>query len=223
MRSSDLSRMIDHTMLRQQATKDQIACICNEAVEHHFATVAIHPRFVSLAHDIVRGTPVGITVAVAYPQGAWTIDAKCREIGELIACGATDCDHVVDIKAVRDGNYSALEREARACREAAEGVVVKAILEVCLLTEEEIDAASRIFAGYGYDYVKTSTGYLAPPTARQISVMAQAVAGTDTRVKAAGGITSLAEAMEAIGAGAVRLGTSSGVRIIEEAYARWGR
>jgi deoxyribose-phosphate aldolase len=208
--------MIDHTLLRQDATKAEIHQLCHQAMQHGFSTVAIHPIHVSFAHCVLAGSGVGITSAIAYPQGNWSVPMKRAELERAVRDGATDCDYVLSIGALRDGRMEHLREEAVAMRAAAAGVVLKAILEVCLLTNAQIVDACSLYAELGFDYVKTSTGYLRPSTLEQVALMVRTVNGSSTKVKVAGGITTLEQAVTLVDAGALRLGTSAGVAIMAE-------
>ena len=215
MNRNTLCRMIDHTQLRATASLEDIRLLCLEALRYRFATVALHPCHIAYARDLLGGSDVGITAAISYPYGAEEPGSKAFEIEDAVAGGATDCDFVINLSALKEKEYKTLEREAEACRKAAGTRMLKAILEVCLLSDEEILTACRLYAGAGCDFVKTSTGFLAPPTVSQVRLMAEAVSGGPARVKAAGGIRSAADAAAMIEAGATRLGTSAGRRIYD--------
>lgn len=235
MTKTEFARKIDHTLLKPAATYSELENLCKAAVTYGFATVAVQPAVIPFVRNWLdtcesdtcesencesdsehQGGGVGITAALSYPQGNWTTAMKCREIEQAIADGATDCDMVINIGALREGRYTLLKQEAQECRKASRGYTAKAILEVCLLTEEQIRAAGEIYAEAGFDYIKSSTGFLKPPTLRQITLMTEAAAGSRTKVKAAGGIAALEIALALIQAGVTRLGTSSGERLIQD-------
>lgn len=210
--------LIDHTLLKPQATKQEIATICLEAREHEFATVAIEPVYIPYAAHLLQGSKTGITSAIAYPHGCWSIDAKCREIEACLRYGASDCDYVLDLGALKEGNFKRIREEAKACRNATGTAIMKVILEVALLSDEEISTACTICAEEGADFVKTSTGYLGSPTINQVELMVKAVQGSATAVKAAGGFSTLERVEHALALGVKRIGTSSSLTLLHA----WG-
>jgi deoxyribose-phosphate aldolase len=216
MHIRSIAGLLDHTLLRQDATRAEIQQICLQAIQHGFATVAIHPLHVPLAHAMLTGSTVGITVAISYPQGNWDVALKCAQLERAVRDGATDCDYVLDVRALLDGKLSTLRTEGLAMRTAACDSILKVILEVALLTDAQIAEACSLYAELGFDYVKTSTGFLRPATHEQVALMVQSVKGSPTKVKAAGGITTLDQALALLEVGASRLGTSAGVAIMAE-------
>jgi deoxyribose-phosphate aldolase len=208
--------IIDHTLLKPEATREQIEKLCIEARENEFATVAIEPVYIPFAASLLQGSKTGITSAIAYPHGSWSIKAKCHEIGLCLKAGASDCDYVLDLGALKEGNWDQIRKEARECRKATGSAILKIILEVSLLTDEEVRIASLISAEEGADFVKTATGYLASPTIEQVAIMTEAVAGTKTSVKAAGGFSSMKRVQQALDLGVKRIGTSSAFKLLEE-------
>lgn len=222
MQVKSIAGLLDHTLLRQDATRAEIQQICLQAMQYGFATVAIHPIHVPLAHAVLAGSTVGITVAISYPQGNWSVAMKCAEVERAKRDGATDCDYVLDLRALRDGRLDSLRTEALAMRAAATSSVLKVILEVALLTDDQITQACSLYAELGFDYVKTSTGFLRPATPAQVALMVRAVEGSATKVKVAGGITTLDHALALLDMGASRLGTSAGVAIMAECEQRKG-
>jgi deoxyribose-phosphate aldolase len=191
--------IIDHTLLKPEATREQIEKLCIEARENEFATVAIEPVYIPFAASLLQGSKTGITSAIAYPHGSWSIKAKCHEIGLCLKAGASDCDYVLDLGALKEGNWEQIRKEARECRKATGSAILKIILEVSLLTDEEVRIASLISAEEGADFVKT-----------------EAVAGTKTSVKAAGGFSSMKRVQQALDLGVKRIGTSSAFKLLEE-------
>ncbi|MDD3929360.1 MAG: deoxyribose-phosphate aldolase [Sphaerochaeta sp.] len=210
--------LIDHTLLKPQATKQEIATICLEARKHEFATVAIEPVYIPFAAQLLKGSMTGITSAIAYPHGCWSIDAKCREIESCLRYGASDCDYVIDLGALKEGNLKKIREEAKACRKATGSAILKVILEVALLTDEEIASVCTICAEEGADFVKTSTGYLGSPTLNQVELMVRSITGSSTHVKAAGGFSTLDRVEQALALGVTRIGTSSSIKLIQA----WG-
>jgi deoxyribose-phosphate aldolase len=216
MDSKALCHLIDHTLLKPEATRAQIEQLCKEAIEFEFATVAIEPVYIPYAASLLKGSKTGITSAIAYPHGSWTIEAKCHEINLCLNAGASDCDYVLDLGALKEGNWEQIRTEARECRKATGSAILKIILEVSLLTDEEIRIASIISAEEGADFIKTATGYLASPTIEQVTIMAGAVTGTTTKVKAAGGFSSIKRVQQALDLGVERIGTSSAFKLLKE-------
>lgn len=208
--------MIDHTLLAPQASEAELEQVCREARTYGFATIAIQPVNIPYAHRLLDGSSTGITCAIAYPHGAWSILAKCHEIECCLTAGATDCDYVIDLGSVRERRWDRLLEEAHACRKAVGDAVLKIILEVAFLSDEEIRTVSQISAEAGADFVKTSTGYAGSPTIEQLRIMRDAVAGSSTKVKAAGGFSTLARVRQALEVGVARIGTSSALKLIKE-------
>lgn len=206
--------LLDHTLLKPQATRQEITALCLEAREHEFATVAIEPLYIPYAAQLLEGSRTGITSAIAYPHGCWSIDAKCREIEACLRFGASDCDYVLDLGALKEGNLKKIREEAKACRKATGSAILKIILEVALLTDEEIAAVCSICAEEGADFVKTSTGYLGSPSLNQVELMVRTVKGSSTHVKAAGGFSSLERVEQALALGVKRIGTSSSIKLL---------
>lgn len=211
-----IAKLLDHTLLGPQATKEDIIATCNEALEWDFATVAIQPINIAFAHTLLQGSNTGITAAIAYPHGSWTIEQKCKEIEHCLAMGATDCDYVLDIGSIREKNYAAIRKEAKECRKATGSAVLKIILEVSLLTDEQITTACTICAEEGCDFVKTSTGYLGSPTIEQVELMCKTVQGSQTKVKAAGGFSTTQRVLAALDLGVRRIGTSSSIKLMRQ-------
>jgi deoxyribose-phosphate aldolase len=215
MKSYELAKILDHTLLIPQATDEQISNLCKEAATWKFATIAIHPINITRASRLLQNSGVGITAAIAYPHGCWNIDLKCKEIEECLSMGATDCDYVIDIGALKENNLKKVLQEATACRKATGSAVLKAILEVSLLTNTEIANACRICADAGCNFVKTSTGYSGSPTEAQLRLIMENIEGSNTKLKAAGGFSTLDRIQMALDVGASRIGTSSSVIIMQ--------
>ncbi len=211
-----IAKMLDHTLLKPEATREDIITACNEAIEWNFATLAIQPTNIPLAHTLLQGSQTGITAAIAYPHGSWSIALKCKEIEHCLNMGASDCDYVLDIGSIRENRYSAIRKEAKACREAAGSAILKIILEVTLLTDEQIGAACTICAEEGCDFVKTSTGYLGSPSLEQVELMCRTVRGSKTKVKAAGGFSTTERVLAALEFGVERIGTSSSLKLMRQ-------
>jgi len=212
----DLARYIDHTLLRPDATTDEIDLLCDEAREHGFAAVCINPTWVRRAADRLRGTPVAVASVVGFPFGAGTTDIKAMEARRAIRDGAREIDMVINIGALRSGLYQAVRddiaRVSDACREA--GAANKVIIEASLLTDEEKVIACRLAQQAKADYVKTSTGYSSGgATVYDVALMRETV-GPSMGVKAAGGIRTAEDVEDMVAAGATRIGASAGVKIV---------
>ena len=210
--------MIDHTLLKPDATRQEIEKLCREAAEFHFATVCVNPAWVSLCASLLRGSGVGVCSVVGFPLGATSPDVKHYETRRVIFDGATEVDMVINIGALKSGDLQVVERDIAAvvgpCREAK--VTSKVIIEVALLTDEEKIAASTLAKAAGADFVKTSTGFASGgATAADVALMRRVV-GADMGVKAAGGVREYEGLKAMVAAGATRVGASAGVKIVQE-------
>lgn len=217
--AADLARMIDHTLLKPEATAEQIIRLCAEARENGFATVCINPTWVALAAHELRGSPVKVCTVVGFPLGATLPEVKAFETERAIANGALEIDMVQNIGALKSRNYKLVAEDVAAVVQAAHArqASVKVIIEAALLTDDEKIESCAIAQAAGADYVKTSTGFASGgATVADVALMRKVV-GPTIGVKAAGGIKSAADAAQMIAAGATRLGASAGVKIIREA------
>ncbi|MCL6587090.1 MAG: deoxyribose-phosphate aldolase [Anoxybacillus sp.] len=212
----NIAKMIDHTLLKANTTKAQIVQLCEEAKEYGFASVCVNPTWVATAAELLKGTDVKVCTVIGFPLGANTPETKAFETKDAIEKGATEVDMVINIGALKDGDDELVERDIRAVVEAAKGkALVKVIIETCLLTEEEKVRACRLAVQAGADYVKTSTGFsTGGATVEDIALMRKTV-GPNIGVKASGGVRDLQGAEGMIEAGATRIGTSSGVTIVQ--------
>ena len=213
-----VSTMIDHTLLKPDASRAEIEKLCREAAEFHFATVCVNPAWVATAAALLRGTGVGVCSVVGFPLGATTGDVKNYETRRAIFDGATEIDMVINIGALKSGDLRVVERDIEAvvgpCREC--GVVSKVIIEAALLTDEEKITACTLSKAAGADFVKTSTGFASGgATAADVALMRRVV-GAEMGVKAAGGVRDLEGLKAMIAAGATRVGASAGVKIVQE-------
>ena len=213
-----LAGMIDHTNLKAYAMEEDFLKLCNEALEYGFAMVAINPYPVSFCKSILKGSDVHVGAAIAFPLGQTDIESKVAETKQAILDGADEIDYVLNVGKLKEGNRDYIRKEMEAitavCREKE--VVCKVIFENCYLTKEEIRAAAEIAREVKPDFIKTSTGFgTSGATVEDVRLMKETV-GDRVKVKAAGGIRDLKTALEMIAAGAERIGTSSGIKIIEE-------
>src|SRR5687768_2677167 len=219
-----VASMIDHTLLKPDATRQDIERLCAEAAQFHFATVCVNPTWVALSSQLLRGSGVGVCSVVGFPLGATSADVKHYETRRAIFDGASEIDMVINIGALKSGDLKVVERDIAAvvgpCREA--GVVSKVILEVALLNDDEKIAACTLSKAAGADFVKTSTGFASGgATAADVALMRRVV-GRDMGVKAAGGVRDLKSAQQMIEAGADRIGASVGVKIVQEGQGKGG-
>lgn len=212
-----LASMIDHTILKPEAGKEQVETICREAREYGFASVCVNSSYVPLCAELLRDTEVKVCTVIGFPLGAMSTAAKVAEARQAILDGAEELDMVIHIGMLKDGNNEYVEQDIHSVVEEARGkAAVKVIIETCLLSEEEKVRACLLAKKAGADYVKTSTGFsTGGATAEDIALMKNTV-GKDMKVKASGGIRTREKAEEMRKAGADRIGTSSGIRIVEE-------
>ncbi|KMY31298.1 deoxyribose-phosphate aldolase [Lysinibacillus xylanilyticus] len=211
----NFARMIDHTLLKAEATKEQIEKLCAEAKQFNFASVCVNPTWVKNSSELLQGSDVLVCTVIGFPLGANTPAVKAFEAKDAIANGAQEVDMVINIGALKDKNYDLVQADIAAVVEAAKGnALVKVIIESCLLTDEEKVKACELAVAAGADYVKTSTGFsTGGATAEDIALMRKTV-GPDLGVKASGGVRSLEDMKKMIEAGATRIGASSGVAIM---------
>ncbi len=217
----ELARYIDHTLLKADATEEQIRKLCREAIDYHFASVCVNPAYVALSAKELEGTDIKVASVVGFPLGATLPEVKAFEAGAVIRDGAQEIDMVINIGALKSGRDDLVQEDIAGVVAAAHGagVLVKVIIEAALLTDDEKVRACRLAKAAGADYVKTSTGFgPGGATIEDVRLMRKTV-GPEMGVKAAGGIRSAEKALAMIEAGATRIGASAGVRIIEEARA----
>ena len=213
-----LSR-VDHTLLSQSATWEEIKAICDDGIKYGCASVCIPASFVKQAVEYVDGK-LPICTVIGFPNGYSTTAAKCFEANDAVKNGAEEIDMVINIGALKDKKYDYLLEEIKAVKEACEGKLLKVIIETCLLTDEEKIKMCEIVSASGADYIKTSTGFSTGGATREdVALFAKYVA-PQLKIKAAGGIASLDDAEDFIKLGASRLGTSRIVKIIKNEEAQ---
>ncbi|HEV3216986.1 MAG TPA: deoxyribose-phosphate aldolase [Vicinamibacterales bacterium] len=215
---ADVGSLIDHTLLKADATRAEIEKLCREAREFGFATVCINPTWVSAAARLLRGASPGVCTVVGFPLGATTTDVKQYETQRVIYDGATEVDMVINIGALKSGDLGLVEQDiaavVTACRDCR--VLSKVIIEAALLTDEEKVSACALSKAAGADYVKTSTGFgPGGATVADVELMRRVV-GPDIGVKAAGGVRDFQALKNLVTAGASRVGASAGVKIVQE-------
>lgn len=215
MTRTQLAKLIDHTLLKPDATEAQIRAICAEAREHGFMSVCVNPHWVPLCRDLLSDTDVKVCTTIGFPLGANRSEIKAVEAEDAVARGAREVDMVINVGALKSGQLDVVRNDIRAVVEAVSGeALVKVILETGLLTDEEKVTACRLAQEAGADFVKTSTGFgHGGATVADVALMRRTV-GPDMGVKASGGIRDLATAMAMVEAGANRIGASAGVAIL---------
>lgn len=216
MDTTNVAAMIDHTLLKPDATKQGIVTLCQEAIKFHFFSVCINPFWVSTAKELLIGSDVKVCTVIGFPLGATTPETKAFETRNAIDNGADEVDMVINIGALKDRNDELVEKDILAVVEVAKGrALTKVIIETALLTKEELIRACELSVKAGADYVKTSTGFsTGGATVEDIKLMRETV-GPNIGVKASGGVRNTTDAENMIAAGASRIGASSGVSILQ--------
>ncbi len=215
---SELARMVDHTILKPEATPAEIDKLCEEAIEYGFASVCINPGYVALAKERLGNTAVKVCTVIGFPLGATTTGSKVYEAEEALSNGAQEVDMVINVGRLKSGDVGFVEDDIRAVVDAAHkhSAIVKVIIETCLLTDKEKEVACRTAKKAGADFVKTSTGFSKGGATPADVALMRRVVGPSMGIKASGGVRSYADAVLMIENGATRIGTSSGVKIILE-------
>jgi deoxyribose-phosphate aldolase len=219
--AASLAAVLDHTLLKPDATRAQVIRLCHEAAEHRFACAMINPTWVGVAAETLAGTGVPVGVVIGFPLGATLSASKCDETKRVLKLGAHDVDMVLNIGLLKSGakeDLQAVKQDIRSVVELAHaaGAIVKVILETCLLTFEEKLRASELALSAGADFIKTSTGFSSGGATVDDITLMRSVVGNRAGVKASGGIRSLADASAMLHAGATRIGASASVKILAE-------
>ena len=234
MTKEEVAKMIDYTQLAPTATEADILRLCDEARSYSFAAVCVNPCYVAMAHDLLADCDVKVCTVIGFPLGADATADKAAQARNAVASGADEVDVVINLGLVKEGDFEAVADEIRVvvqdsrveAKELEKTIAVKVILETCYLTDEEIEKCCNAAKEAGADFVKTSTGFATPTaedgsllpngaTEHAVSLMRKTV-GYTFGVKASGGIRTAADAKKLIEAGASRIGTSSGVKIVDE-------
>jgi deoxyribose-phosphate aldolase len=211
-----MNKYIDHTLLKQNATRQQIITLCEEAKTYDFASVCVNPTWVECCAKELAGTDVKVCTVIGFPLGAATTDVKAFETKNAIENGATEIDMVINIGALKDKHMSFVTEDIRRVKAAAGNLIVKVIIETCLLSDDEKVLACKAAVEAGADFVKTSTGFsTAGATVEDVRLM-KSVVGSSALVKAAGGVRSYDDLRAMIEAGADRIGTSAGVALLNK-------
>jgi deoxyribose-phosphate aldolase len=217
MDKKTIASMIDHTLLKPEATPAQVERLCAEAAEYHFASVCVNPVYIPLAARLLKGTGVKVCCVVGFPLGAIAPEQKAAEAASCAAMGAEELDMVIHVGAAKAGDWALVQRDIEGVVKAAAGHTVKVIIETCLLTDEEKVKACEAAKAAGAHFVKTSTGFsTGGATTYDIALMRKTV-GPKMGVKASGGIRDYETAMAMIEAGANRIGASAGIAIVAAA------
>ena len=225
-----LNKYIDHTLLKPEASEEQILKLCDEALEYDFYSVCVNSCYVPLAVEKLAGSDVKVAAVAGFPLGAMSTASKVFEAREAVEAGASEIDMVINVGALKEGRYEYVLHEIAALVDVCHGyplaygdvatsgdALLKVIIETCLLTDDEIVKACELAVAAGADFVKTSTGFsTGGATAEAVSLMRNTV-GNKAKIKASGGIRTLADAEKFIELGADRLGCSAGVQIMKEA------
>ncbi len=213
----DIAKYIDHTVLAADATEKKIAQLCEDAAQWHFASVCVNSCWVPFCVDRLKGTGVNVCTVVGFPLGAMSTAAKAFEAKHAVEEGAVEIDMVINVGWLKAGRDDLVEADIHAVKQACGGKLLKVIIETCLLTDDEKIRACKLSVAAGADYVKTSTGFsTGGATVEDVALMRKTV-GPNLGVKASGGVRSYEAACAMIEAGATRLGTSSGIAIVQGA------
>ena len=208
------NKLIDHTLLKQDATPEQIVKLCEEAKEFDFMSVCVNPAYVPLAAECLKGSSVKVCTVIGFPLGMNLTRTKVDEAKLCIAQGATEIDMVINVGMLKAGHDDYVREEIKLLKEVAGKLVLKVIIETCLLTDEEKVRACRLAKEAGADFVKTSTGFsTGGATAHDVKLMRETV-GPEMGVKASGGVRTHEDLLAMVEAGANRIGTSNGTKII---------
>ncbi len=211
----EYNRLIDHTLLKPDATRKDIEKLCLEAREHDFASVCVNPCWVSFSKEMLKGSRVNVCTVIGFPLGATSTYAKVEEIKEAIKDGATELDMVINIGKLKDGDDAYVRDEIHALKQACGNLILKVIIETCLLTDEEKVKACLLAKEAGADFVKTSTGFSkGGATLHDVELMRKTV-GPEMGVKASGGVKNRQEMIDMVNAGATRIGTSHGLELVD--------
>ncbi len=211
------SKYIDHTLLKPDASLEAIDKLCLEAIQYDFASVCVNPCFVDRCHALLKNTDVKVCTVIGFPLGANKTYIKVKEALDAVFDGASEVDMVINISMLKAKNDAYVRNEIAEIKNALrKDVILKVIIETCLLTEEEKERACRLAVEAGADFVKTSTGFSTGGATKEDIALMRRVVGETVGVKASGGVRTKEAFLDMIASGATRIGTSSGAKIIEE-------
>ena len=217
----NLSRYIDHTLLKADATENEVIKLCNEAKEYDFFSVCINPGFVELAAKELRESNVAVCTVIGFPLGASTPETKAFETRDAIQKGAVEVDMVINISKLKDKKDEEVLKDIKAVVDAADKkALVKVIIETCLLTDEEKERACKLAKDAGADFVKTSTGFSTGGATKEDIALMRKTIGTEMGVKASGGVRTYEDAVTMIESGATRIGASASIAIVTASKAQ---
>ena len=211
----EYNRMIDHTLLKPDATKEQIHQLCEEAKQYHFASVCVNPCWISYCAELLKGTDTKVCTVIGFPLGATSTKSKEEEIKEAIKDGAEELDMVIYIGKLKDHEDDYVENEIRSLKNICGKLVLKVIIETCLLTDEEKVRVCLLAKKAGADFVKTSTGFSKWGAKVEDVALMRKTVGPDMGVKASGGVKNVEEMEAMVKAGATRIGTSHGIDLVK--------
>ncbi|MGV3526229.1 MAG: deoxyribose-phosphate aldolase [Candidatus Sericytochromatia bacterium] len=214
--------MIDHTLLKPEATEAQVRQLCKEAAEYHFASVCVNPGYVALSAELLKGTGVMVCTVIGFPLGATDTETKADETRHALANGASEIDMVINIGALKSGNHKKVEADIRAVVQAASGKTVKVILETSLLNDQEKVIACQLSEKAGAHFVKTATGFGPGGATEQDIALMRRTVRPEMEVKASGSIRDQETALKMIHAGATRIGASASIAIVKGEKATGG-
>lgn len=216
---AEIARLIDHTMLKADATETEVRALCAEALEYGFASVCVNPWYVALCAELLAGSTVRVCTVVGFPLGATLPQVKTFEAQKAIEEGAQEVDMVINLGALKSGKFEAVEADIRRVVEAAHrgDAICKVIIETALLSHDEKIRASQIAMQAGADFVKTSTGFSTGGASEEDVQLIRSTIGANAGLKASGGIRTLEDLLKMVASGATRIGASAGVKIIHEA------
>ena len=214
--NTNIASYVDHTILKPQATTEDVRKLCEEAKKYSFASVCINPKHVSFAYDILKDTTVQVCTVIGFPLGANTSEINALEAKKAVEDGAGEVDMVIDIGAAKEHDYARVKEDVAAVRAAAKSpTILKVIIETCLLTDEEKVEVCKVCKDAGADFVKTSTGFSTGGATREDVALFARHVGPSVKIKAAGGISSMQDAEDFLALGADRLGTSRIVKLVK--------
>lgn len=209
------NKLIDHTLLKADATKEQITQLCKEAIENDFASVCVNPSFIPLCSDLLKGSSVKVCTVIDFPLGAMTTASKVFEAKNAVEVGADEVDMVINIGKLKDGEKDYVRNEITEIKKACGNHILKVIIETCLLTDEEKVLACQLAKDAGADFVKTSTGFSTHGATKEDVALMRKTVGKEMGVKAAGGVRNKQDLEDMVNAGATRIGTSRGVELVK--------
>jgi deoxyribose-phosphate aldolase len=212
----NIAKLIDHSLLRPNATETDIVRLCEEAKEYGFFSVCIHPFFIKIAKEMLSGTDIKIGTVIGFPLGMTLTQVKIYEAVESVLQGADEIDMVINLGLAKTNKWEAIEKEITDLITATPGIIHKIIIETCYLTDDEKIKACLAVMNAGAEFIKTSTGFASVGAVVKDVAMIKSVTRGKIGIKAAGGIKTLEEVMAFVKAGATRIGTSSGIKIMKE-------